>query len=74
MITYAVSFLVHNLPALLLVAPLVIAAVQRCYRPVAERFLSWILLLPIGVTGLWAGAFHVLLPKTAAALLPGGSF
>jgi hypothetical protein len=31
--------------------------------------LSWILLLPIGVTGLWAGAFHVFLPATAAALI-----
>jgi hypothetical protein len=26
-------------------------------------------LLPIGVTGLWAGSFHVFLPATAAALI-----
>jgi hypothetical protein len=38
-------------------------------RPAAERFLSWILLLPIGVTGPWAGAFHVFFPATAAALI-----
>jgi hypothetical protein len=33
----------------------------------AERFLSWILLLPIGVTGLWAGITHVFFPAMAAA-------
>jgi hypothetical protein len=45
----------------------VIAAAGRGHEPIAERFLSWILLLPIGVTGLWAGLFHVFLPGTAAA-------
>jgi hypothetical protein len=35
----------------------------------AERFLSWILLLRIGITGLWAGAFHVFFPATAAKLI-----
>src|SRR6266404_6578215 len=58
-----------NLPALLLVVALVMAAARRGHGPTAERFLSWILLLPIGVTGLWAGSFHVFLPATAAALI-----
>ena len=69
MIAYAIRFVLHNLPALLLVVALVIAAAQRDRGSAAERFLSWILLLPIGVTGLWAGAFHVFLPGTAAALI-----
>jgi hypothetical protein len=69
MIAYAIRFMLQNLPALLLVVALVMAAVRRGHGPTAERFLSWILLLPIGVTGLWAGAFHVLLPTTAAALI-----
>jgi hypothetical protein len=34
-----------------------------------QEFLSWILLLPIGITGLWAGAFHVFFPATAAKLI-----
>jgi hypothetical protein len=69
MIAYAIDFVLHNLPALLFVIALAIAATRRGPEPAAERFLSWILLLPIGVTGLWAGAFHVFLPALAAALI-----
>ncbi len=69
MIASAIRFLVQNLPAVLFVFALVIAAVMRRDGPAAERFLSWILLLPIGITGLWAGAFHVFLPQTAASLI-----
>lgn len=35
----------------------------------AERLLAWLLLLPIGVTGLWAGVFHVFFPEVAAAYI-----
>jgi hypothetical protein len=69
MIASAIRFLLQNLPAVLFVFALVLAAATRRDGPAAERFLSWILLLPIGVTGLWAGAFHVFLPKTAASLI-----
>ena len=30
------------------------------------RSLAWIVLLPIGVTGLWAGVFHVFFPAVSA--------
>jgi hypothetical protein len=69
MIAYTIGFVLRNLPALLLVVALAAATAQRGRGSAAERFLSWILLLPIGVTGLWAGAFHVFLPATAAALI-----
>ena len=69
MIAYAIRFVLQNLPALLLVVALVMAAARGGHGSAAERFLSWILLLPIGVTGLWAGAFHVFLPAPAAALI-----
>jgi hypothetical protein len=69
MIASAIRFLLQNLPAILFLLALLIAAATRRDGPAAERFLSWILLLPIGVTGLWAGAFHVFLPETAAALI-----
>jgi len=69
MIAYAIRLVLQNLPALLLVVALATAAARRGHGPTAERFLSWTLLLPIGVTGLWAGAFHVFLPATAAALI-----
>jgi hypothetical protein len=70
MIADAIGFLLHNLPAILFVIALVIAA-ARYGRDgsAAERFLSWILLLPIGVTGLWAGVFHVFFPAMAAAFI-----
>jgi hypothetical protein len=58
-----------NLLALLFVVALLVAAARGRHGPVAERFLSWILLLPIGITGLWAEAFHVFFPATAAKLI-----
>jgi hypothetical protein len=61
------GFLVRNFPALLFVVALGVAATRRGHGSTAERFLSWILLLPIGVTGLWAGIFHIFFPATAAA-------
>jgi len=69
MIAHIIGFVLQNLPALLLIIALVVAAARRRHGPVAERFLSWILLLPIGITGLWAGAFHVFFPATAAKLI-----
>ncbi len=69
MIAHAIAFTLRNLPALLLVIALAIALARRHHGPAAERFLSWILLLPIGVTGLWAGTFHVFFPSTAASLI-----
>src|SRR6202042_2011684 len=69
MVAHVIRFVLQNLPALLLIVALLVATARRHRGPIAERFLSWILLLPIGITGLWAGAFHVFLPATAAALI-----
>ena len=69
MIAQSIAFFARNLPALLFVAALLIAVARRGHGPAAERFLSWIVLLPIGVTGLWAGVFHVFFPAVAAALI-----
>ena len=68
MIAFVLRFVLHNLPALLFVVALLLAAARHGHGPAAERFLSWILLLPIGVTGLWAGAFHVFLPERPCRL------
>ena len=68
MIASAIRFLLQNLPAVLFLLALLMAAATRG-GSVPERLLSWILLLPIGVTGLWAGVFHVFLAKTAASLI-----
>lgn len=70
MVAESIAFLIRNLPAVLLVVALVLgAAGQPRKRDRASRFLGWILLLPIGVTGLWAGIAHVFFPKVAAALI-----
>ena len=70
MIAYSIKFMLHNLPAMLFFIALMIAAARRGPGSSrVEQFLSWVLLLPIGVTGLWAGAFHVFLPATSAALI-----
>lgn len=65
-IAQAIGFLIRNLPAVLFVLAVVIALSRR-NGSVAERLLGWILLLPIGVTGLWAGIFHIAFPAVAAA-------
>jgi disulfide bond formation protein DsbB len=67
MIAETIGFLLRNLPAVLFVVAIAVAALRRGHGPAAERFLAWILLLPIGITGLWAGLFHVFFPATAAA-------
>jgi hypothetical protein len=63
----SIGFAIRNLPALLLVLALVLAALRPRHRAAAEWFLSWVLLLPIGVTGLWAGVSHIVFPAIAAA-------
>jgi disulfide bond formation protein DsbB len=50
----------------LFVAAVTIAVLRRD-GSLAERLLDWILLLPIGFAGLWAGIYHVFFPTIAAA-------
>jgi hypothetical protein len=67
MIGESIGFLLRNLPAFLFAAALLLAAITRGHGGAAERLLAWTLLLPIGVTGLWAGISHVFFPAMAAA-------
>ena len=62
-----IGFIIRNLPALLLVLALFLGALGHPRGNAASRFLAWVLLLPIGVTGLWAGFAHVVFPHVAAA-------
>ena len=50
----------------MLVLALILGASRRPRGPAANRFLGWVLLLPIGVVGLWAGIAHVAFPQVAA--------
>ena len=62
-----IPFVLRNLPLFLFVAALALAVASRSGAPIADRLLAWILLLPIGVTGLWAAIFHLFFPEIAAA-------
>jgi hypothetical protein len=66
MMAETIAFVFRNLPVFLFVAALALAAARRTDAG-PERLLGWILLLPIGVTGLWAAFFHLLFPQIAAA-------
>ena len=67
MIAEAIGFLIRNLPAVMLALALLLGALGRPRGSMAGRFLAWVLLLPIGVVGLWAGTAHVAFPEVAAA-------
>jgi hypothetical protein len=67
MMAETIAFVLRNLPVFLFVAALALAAARRTSGSGPERLLGWILLLPIGVTGLWAAVFHLFFPEIAAA-------
>jgi hypothetical protein len=60
-----IAFTLKNFTAILFVLALICGALER-RRPVPDRFLAWLLLLPIGVGGLWSGFFHIAYPELAA--------
>jgi hypothetical protein len=67
MIADTIRTLLSNLPALLCIAAIVCATLRRDGDHWTARYLSWILLLAVGVDGLWAGIFHVFFPAIASA-------
>jgi hypothetical protein len=67
MMAETIAFVLRNLPVFLFVAALALAAAWRTGAPGPDRLLAWVLLLPIGVTGLWAAVFHLFFPEIAAA-------
>lgn len=69
MIAKAIAFFIRNLPAVLFALALILSALGRPRGSAANRLLAWVLLLPIGVTGLWAGIMHVFFPGIAAAYI-----
>jgi hypothetical protein len=62
-----IAFVLRNLPLFLFAAALVLAGLSRSGAPLPHRLLDWILLLPIGVSGIWAAVFHLFFPEVAAA-------
>ena len=64
-----IAFVLGNLPAFLFVAALIIAALTHAPANTAERYLAWLLLLPVGGSGLWAAVFHLFFPDVAARMI-----
>jgi hypothetical protein len=67
MMAESIAFVLRNLPMFLFVAALVLAGLSRSKEPLADRLLAWVLLLPLGVAGLWGALFHLFFPEVAAA-------
>jgi hypothetical protein len=67
MIGDTIAFVLRDFPAILLVLALILGPIFRGPERLADSMLSWILLLPIGFTGIWAAIFHVVFPQVAAA-------
>jgi hypothetical protein len=62
-----IRLILSNVPALSFVLAIAIAVARRDGRTLASRLLDWMLLLPVGLSFLWAGLFHVFAPQLAAA-------
>lgn len=67
MIADAIQFILTNLPAFLCLAAIVVPTLVQRDRSWPQRYLAWILLLAVGVDGVWAGLFHVFFPNIASA-------
>lgn len=61
----AIRLILTNLPAILFVAALIAPSIRRPRS--AASYLSWLLLLSVGIDMLWAGLFHVFFPSIASA-------
>ncbi|MBH1974315.1 MAG: hypothetical protein I8H94_04470 [Rhodobacteraceae bacterium] len=62
----AIRATLENVPAVMFVAALIIATFFSSNPGMADRYLTWLLFLAVGVQGLWAGTTHVFFPKVGA--------
>ncbi|MNB73379.1 hypothetical protein D3C75_199860 [compost metagenome] len=70
MIANAIRLILTNIPLVMFIlASRIPLLSHRQSGRYAERYLSWLLLLSIGVASLWAGLYHTLSPQTAAAFI-----
>lgn len=62
-----ISILLSHVPLIAFFAALLIAALRRTPADFRERLLLWMLLLAVGIDGIWAGVFHIFFPEVASA-------
>ncbi|EMG51756.1 hypothetical protein WYI_20655 [Ochrobactrum sp. CDB2] len=71
MIADAIRFILSNLPSILtLIAFCVVLAIHKRDHT-GTRQLSWLLLLAVGIDGVWAGIFHVFFQQSPRPRLAG---
>jgi hypothetical protein len=66
MIADVIRFVLSNVPTIMFVAAIAVAYLTRRPENAAERYLAWLLLLAVGVDGIWAGIFHICFPAIAS--------
>lgn len=67
MIGSGIAYVLGHLPVILFVAAFAMAWARRGAGSFQARLLDWLLLLAVGVQGIWAGFFHIFFPEVAAA-------
>lgn len=67
MIAETIKFILSNVSTIMFVAAIVIASLTRGFNSAPERYLAWLLLLSVGVSGIWAAIFHIFFPAIASA-------
>jgi hypothetical protein len=66
----AIRLTLTNIPLIMFVLAFVLAALTSgSAASKADHYLGWVLLLAVGAASLWAGLYHVLAPRTAAAYI-----
>jgi hypothetical protein len=66
MIADITKLVLSNIPTIMFVTALVIASLPGRSGRSAERYFAWLLLLAVGVDGIWAGIFHIFFPSVAS--------
>ncbi|UXR65933.1 hypothetical protein EZJ49_06695 [Bdellovibrio bacteriovorus] len=67
MIEHVIRFVLSNLPSILFFVALLVPTFTT--KRTAEDYLKWLLLLSVGVDGVWVGLFHIFLPQVAAGFI-----
>lgn len=66
MIAETIKLVLSNVPTIMFVAAILVAFLSRQPESKPERYLAWLLLLSVGVDGIWAGIFHIFFPTIAS--------
>ncbi|MFN7093816.1 MAG: DUF6790 family protein [Burkholderiales bacterium] len=67
MITYVISYLLHNFPLVMLILALLLAILNL--SNFAKKFSQYIFALPIGLSGIWGFVMHAFFPQLASAAI-----